>query len=73
MTGDLTPQEQTIVSALVRSRGEILSRRELLREIGSDGHPDLIKTLMHRIRARRPDLTIKTVHGEGYSLWSPDL
>lgn len=64
----MTPQERTVLEALLDARGAIVSYDDLRSAVGNEESPTLVKALIHRIRRDRPDLTIKTIHGEGYCL-----
>ena len=72
---DLTPKEYMLLKKLISSKGKVVSREELSREIYEHSPPDyerIIDTYIYRIRTklleqgRRYAERIKTVRGFGY-------
>lgn len=70
---DLTTREAAVLEYLLRHKGHVVSKTELLEhcwDVNFDGEPAVVEVLMHRLRRkiRRPGRTpaIETVRGEGY-------
>jgi DNA-binding response OmpR family regulator len=76
----LSPREFALLEALLRSRGEVVSKQDLLDRVwGEDfeGDPNVVEVYVGYLRRKidRPfGLTdLETVRGEGYRLGSADL
>jgi len=70
---ELTPAEFDILAALVKAKGAVLSREQLIEEIGSDETESAQRIVNVHISALRKKLgsakkVIKTVHGLGYRI-----
>ena len=70
---DLTSREAAVLEHLLRHKGHVVSKTELLEhcwDVNFDGEPAVVEVLMHRLRRKleRPGLplAIQTVRGEGY-------
>ena len=70
---DLTSREVTVLEYLLRHKGHVVSKTELLDhcwDVNFDGEPAVVEVLMHRLRRKieRPGrpAAIQTVRGEGY-------
>jgi DNA-binding response OmpR family regulator len=70
---DLTAREAAVLEYLLRHKGHVVSKTELLEhcwDVNFDGGPAVVEVLMHRLRRKigRPGRTpsIETVRGEGY-------
>lgn len=71
---EMSPREFDLLAALLRARGRVLSRSELLEEVwgmtfdpGTNVVNVVVARLRRRLEAWAPDL-IRTVVGEGYAL-----
>ena len=72
---ELTPRELALVEFLLRRRGEVVSKREILEHVWDydfEGSPNIVEVYIRHLRAKidRPfgqDL-IQTVRGSGYRL-----
>jgi DNA-binding response OmpR family regulator len=70
---DLTAREAAVLEHLLRRRGHVVSKSELLEhcwDVSLDGGPALVEVLVHRLRrkvgtAGRPPV-IETLRGQGY-------
>ncbi|HEX8006875.1 MAG TPA: response regulator transcription factor [Trebonia sp.] len=70
---DLTSREVAVLEYLLRRKGHVASKSELLDhcwDVNFDGEPAVVEVLVHRLRRKidtpgRPPL-IETVRGEGY-------
>jgi DNA-binding response OmpR family regulator len=70
---DLTSREVTVLEYLLRRKGYVVSKSELLEhcwDVNFDGEPAVVEVLMHRLRRKierpgRPP-AIQTMRGEGY-------
>jgi two-component system, OmpR family, response regulator len=70
---DLTSREVAVLEHLLRRKGQVASKSELLDhcwDVNFDGGPAVVEVLVHRLRRKidtpgRPPL-IETVRGEGY-------
>jgi DNA-binding response OmpR family regulator len=70
---DLTSREVAVLEYLLRHKGHVVSKSELLEhcwDVNFDGEPAVVEVLMHRLRRKielpsRPS-AIETVRGEGY-------
>ena len=70
---DLTAREAAVLEHLLRRRGHVVSKSELLEhcwDVGFDGSPAPVEVLVHRLRrkigtAGRPPV-IETLRGQGY-------
>jgi DNA-binding response OmpR family regulator len=74
---DLTSREVAVLEYLMRRRGQVVSKRDLLVhcwDMAYDGNPAVVEVLIHRLRRKihRPHgrSLIQTMRGEGYSLSS---
>lgn len=75
----LSPLQYTLLSALVRNAGRVVSQKQLLKEIWPDGgsNPEALRILVHQTRHRierdpvRPR-HLKTEPAVGYRLEAPD-
>ena len=70
---DLTSREVAVLEYLLRRKGHVVSKTELLEhcwDVNFDGEPAVVEVLMHRLRRKieRPGrpAAIQTVRGEGY-------
>jgi DNA-binding response OmpR family regulator len=70
---DLTCREVAVLECLLRRKGHVVSKTELLEhcwDVNFDGEPAVVEVLMHRLRRKieRPGrpAAIQTVRGEGY-------
>lgn len=70
---DLTIREAAVLEYLLRHKGHVVSKTELLEhcwDVNFDGGPAVVEVLMHRLRRKigRPGRApaIETVRGEGY-------
>jgi len=69
---DLTSREVAVLEYLLRHKGHVVSKTELLEhcwDVNFDGEQAVVEVLMHRLRRKieRPGRpTIQTVRGEGY-------
>jgi two-component system, OmpR family, response regulator len=75
---DLTPRELALLEFLLRRRGEVVSKREILQHVWEhdfEGEPNIIEVYVRRLRNKldRPfdRESIQTVRGAGYRL-GPD-
>jgi len=74
---EMSPREFDLLLTLVRARGRVMSREELLRIVwGIDFDPgtNVVDVLVARLRKRidrRGKSTIRTVFGKGYALSDP--
>jgi two-component system, OmpR family, response regulator len=71
----LTPRELALLEFLLRRRGEVVSKREILQHVWDDdfeGDPNIVEVYVRRLRGKldRPfgRQTIQTVRGAGYRL-----
>jgi DNA-binding response OmpR family regulator len=67
----LSEREFALLAHLVRRRGEVCSRTELLHDVwGLDFDPgsNVIEVYVRRLRAKLDDAPIETVRGVGYML-----
>jgi len=70
---DLTSREAAVLEYLLRRKGHVMSKTELLEhcwDVNYDGEPAVVEVLMHRLRRKierpgRPP-AIQTVRGQGY-------
>jgi two-component system response regulator TctD len=74
-TLNLTPREYSALLALIQHSGEPLSKAEILERVFSDEqdvHPEAIEVLVHRLRKRLGQSTVRisTLRGLGYVLES---
>ena len=76
----LSPREFALLEALLRHRGEVISKQELLDRVwGEDfeGDPNVVEVYVGYLRRKidRPFglADLETVRGEGYRLGTPDL
>lgn len=74
-TLNLTPREYAALLALIQHSGEPLSKAEILERVFSDEqdvHPEAIEVLVHRLRKRLGQSTVRisTLRGLGYVLES---
>jgi two-component system, OmpR family, response regulator len=72
---ELTPRELALLEFLLRRRGEVVSKREILQHVWDDdfeGDPNIVEVYVRRLRGKldRPfgRQTIQTVRGAGYRL-----
>ena len=72
---ELTPRELALLEFLLRRRGEVVSKREILQHVWDDdfeGDPNIVEVYVRRLRGKldRPfgHQTIQTVRGAGYRL-----
>ncbi|HYY82666.1 MAG TPA: winged helix-turn-helix domain-containing protein, partial [Actinomycetes bacterium] len=72
---ELTPRELALLEFLLRCRGEVVSKREILQHVWDDdfeGDPNIVEVYVRRLRGKldRPfgRQTIQTVRGAGYRL-----
>jgi two-component system OmpR family response regulator len=72
---ELTPRELALLEFLLRRRGEVVSKREILQHVWDDdfeGDPNIVEVYVRRLRSKldRPfgRQTIQTVRGAGYRL-----
>ena len=70
---DLTGREVTVLEYLMRCKGRVVSKTELLEhcwDAAYDGGPAVVEVLVHRLRRKidppTRQATISTVRGEGY-------
>lgn len=71
----MTPREVELLSFLIRHKGEVLSREEILNAVwGYDYYGDVraVDTLLARVRSKIPekkaDVTFRTIYGVGYMI-----
>lgn len=76
----LSPREFALLEVLLRRRGEVLSKQDLLDSVwgeGFEGDPNVVEVYVGYLRRKidRPFgvSDLETVRGEGYRLGSPDL
>jgi DNA-binding response OmpR family regulator len=65
----LTEREFDLLACLMRRRGEVCRREELLRDVwGLDSDPgsNVVEACVRRLRNKVPDLPVETVRGVGY-------
>ena len=70
---DLTSREVTVLEYLLRHKGHVVSKTELLDhcwDVNFDGEPAVVEVLMHRLRRKiegpgQPPVIV-TIRGEGY-------
>ena len=72
---DLTAREMTLLEFLLRHKGELLSKRDIIRNVwdyGFEGDPNIVEVYVRRLRNKldRPfaQKTLETVRGAGYRL-----
>jgi two-component system OmpR family response regulator len=72
---ELTPRELALLEFLLRRRGEVVSKREILQHVWDDdfeGDPNIVEVYVRRLRGKldRPfgRQTIQTIRGAGYRL-----
>ncbi|BCB89585.1 hypothetical protein Psuf_068980 [Phytohabitans suffuscus] len=72
---DLTSRELALLEFLLRRRGEVVSKREILAHVwdfGFDGNPNIVEVYVRRLRDKldRPfgRVSIETLRGSGYRL-----
>lgn len=68
----LAERESTLLAHLMRRRGDVCRRDELLHDVwGLDFDPgsNVVEVCMRRLRAKLPELPIETVRGVGYCFY----
>jgi DNA-binding response OmpR family regulator len=68
----LTERESALLEHLMRRRGAVCRRDELLRDVwdlGPDSGSNVVEACVRRLRSKLPDLPIETIRGVGYCLY----
>jgi two-component system, OmpR family, response regulator len=68
---DLTSRELSVLEYLMRRRGRVVSKTELLEhcwDTAYDGGPAVVEVHMHRLRRKIDPAVIHTLRGEGYRI-----
>jgi DNA-binding response OmpR family regulator len=66
---DLTSREVAVLEHLMRRKGNVVSKTELLDhcwDVAFDGDPAVVEVQVHRLRRKIDPVAILTVRGEGY-------
>jgi DNA-binding response OmpR family regulator len=65
----LTEREFDLLVHLMRHRGDVCRRDELLREVwglGADSGSNVVEACVRRLRTKLPGVPVETVRGVGY-------
>jgi two-component system, OmpR family, response regulator len=71
---DLSPTEFRLLTYLMRNRGRVLTREQILGNVWSDGatrHPQIVDTYVSYLRRKLRPRLIRTERGAGYCLGQP--